>query len=109
MGLRRVVSPDVVFLRSPVVWHNQFKKTHDALSASASYTTSGDTTKVSGARKQCRSCRQTGPAHHLPGKKGLLAHGLAARRKAASIAYTLIDTAKMNRLDPQAWLAEVLL
>ena len=28
--------------------------------------------------------------------------------KAAAIAYTLIETAKLNGLDPQAWLAEVL-
>ena len=34
--------------------------------------------------------------------------GSPAGGKAASIAYTLIETAKMNGLDPQAWLAEVL-
>ena len=34
--------------------------------------------------------------------------GSAAGGKAASIAYTLIETAKMNGLDPQAWLTEVL-
>ena len=30
------------------------------------------------------------------------------RRNPHSIAYTLIETAKMNGLDPQAWLTEVL-
>ena len=33
---------------------------------------------------------------------------LPAGGKAASIAYTLFETAKMNALDPQAWLTEVL-
>ena len=28
--------------------------------------------------------------------------------KAAAIAYTLIETAKLNRVDPLAWLADVL-
>ena len=32
----------------------------------------------------------------------------SAGGKAAAIAYTLIETAKMNGLDPQAWLTEVL-
>ena len=39
----------------------------------------------------------------LERKMGSLAGG-----KAASIACTLIETAKMNGLDPQAWLTEVL-
>ena len=34
--------------------------------------------------------------------------GSPAGGKAAAIAYTLIETAKLNGLDPQAWLAEVL-
>jgi hypothetical protein len=34
--------------------------------------------------------------------------GLAAGCKAAAIAYTLIETAKLNRVDPQAWLADTL-
>ena len=34
--------------------------------------------------------------------------GSPAGGKAAAIAYTLIETAKMNGLDPQAWLTEVL-
>lgn len=29
-------------------------------------------------------------------------------RKAAAIAYTLIETAKLNGVDPQAWLTDVL-
>ena len=43
-----------------------------------------------------------------PGRKNYLFMGSAAGGKAASIAYTLIETAKMNGLDPQAWLADVL-
>ena len=42
------------------------------------------------------------------GRKNYLFMGSAAGGKAASIAYTLIETAKMNGLDPQAWLTEVL-
>ena len=38
------------------------------------------------------------------GRKNYLFMGSAAGGKAASIAYTLIETAKMNGLDPQAWL-----
>ena len=34
--------------------------------------------------------------------------GSAAGGKAAAIAYTLIETAKLNDIDPQAWLADVL-
>ena len=34
--------------------------------------------------------------------------GSAAGGKAAAIAYTLIETAKLNDVDPQAWLADVL-
>ena len=42
------------------------------------------------------------------GRKNYLFMGSAAGGKAASIAYTLIESARMNGLDPQAWLAEVL-
>ena len=42
------------------------------------------------------------------GRKNYLFLGSTAGGKAASIAYTLIETAKMNSLDPQAWLTEVL-
>ena len=42
------------------------------------------------------------------GRKNDLFMGSAAGGKAASIAYTLIETAKMNGVGPQAWLAAVL-
>ena len=42
------------------------------------------------------------------GRKDYLFMGSAAGGKAAAIAYTLIETAKLNDIDPQAWLAEVL-
>ena len=42
------------------------------------------------------------------GRKNYLFMGSAAGGKAAAIAYTLIETAKMNGVDPQAWLADVL-
>ena len=42
------------------------------------------------------------------GRKNYLFMGSAAAGKAAAIAYTLIETAKLNDLDPQAWLADVL-
>ena len=32
--------------------------------------------------------------------------GSAGGGKSAAIAYTLIETAKLNRVDPQAWLAD---
>ena len=41
------------------------------------------------------------------GRKNYLFMGSAAGGKAAAIAYTLIETAKMNGVDPQAWLADV--
>ena len=34
--------------------------------------------------------------------------GSASGGKAAAIAYTLIETARLNDLDPQAWFAQVL-
>ena len=42
------------------------------------------------------------------GRKNYLFMGSAAGGKAAAIACTLIETAKLNDIDPQAWLAEVL-
>ena len=42
------------------------------------------------------------------GRKNYLFMGSPAGGKAAAIAYTLIETAKLNDLDPQAWLADVL-
>lgn len=42
------------------------------------------------------------------GRKNYLFVGSAAGGKAAAITYTLIETARLNGVDPQAWLAEVL-
>lgn len=40
--------------------------------------------------------------------KQFLVVGSARGGRAASIAYTLIETARLNSVDPQAWLTEVL-
>ncbi len=43
------------------------------------------------------------------GRKELPVHGLGQRGgKSAAIAYALIETAKLNGIDPQAWLSDVL-
>jgi hypothetical protein len=42
------------------------------------------------------------------GKKNFLFVGSEAGGKSAAIAYTLIETAKLNGIDPQAWLTDVL-
>jgi transposase len=42
------------------------------------------------------------------GRKNYLFVGSPAGGKAAAIAYTLIETAKLNGVDPQAWLADIL-
>ena len=42
------------------------------------------------------------------GRKNYLFMGSASGGKAAAIAYTLIETARLNDVDPQAWLAQVL-
>ena len=42
------------------------------------------------------------------GRKNFLFVGSAGCGKSAAIAYTLIQTAKLNGVDPQAWLTEVL-
>lgn len=42
------------------------------------------------------------------GRKNYLFVGSASGGKAAAIAYTLIETAKLNGIDPQAWLADTL-
>ena len=42
------------------------------------------------------------------GRKNFLFVGSEGGGKSAAIAYTLIETAKMNRIDPQAWLTDVL-
>ena len=42
------------------------------------------------------------------GSKNYLFVGSEAGGKAAAIAYTLIETAKLNAVDPRAWLADTL-
>jgi transposase len=42
------------------------------------------------------------------GRKNFLFVGSAGGGKAAAIAYTLIESAKLNGVDPQAWLTDVL-
>ncbi len=42
------------------------------------------------------------------GRKNYLFMGSEGGGKAAAIAYTLIETAKLNNVDPQAWLTWVL-
>ena len=42
------------------------------------------------------------------GRKNYLFVGSEGGGKAAAIAYTLIETAKLNKVDPQAWLPWVL-
>ena len=42
------------------------------------------------------------------GRKNYLFMGSTSGGKAAAIAYTLIETARLNGIDPQAWLAQVL-
>ena len=42
------------------------------------------------------------------GRKNWLFMGSEAGGKSAAIAYTLIETAKMNNVNPEAWLAWVL-
>ena len=46
---------------------------------------------------------------HRPGQKELSLHGVSeGGGKSAAIAFTLIETAKLNGVDPQAWLTDVL-
>ncbi|SDG54440.1 Transposase IS66 family protein [Thalassobaculum litoreum DSM 18839] len=42
------------------------------------------------------------------GRKNYLFMGSEGGGKAGAIAYTLIETAKLNGVDPQAWLTDVL-
>ena len=42
------------------------------------------------------------------GRKNYLFMGSTSGGRAAAIAYTLIETARLNGVDPQAWLARVL-
>lgn len=47
-------------------------------------------------------------ARYRPGEKILVVLRLGSRRRAAAVIYSLIFTAKMNDIDPPAWLADVL-
>ena len=42
------------------------------------------------------------------GRKNFLFVGSKGGGKSAAVAYTLIETAKLNGVDPQAWLTDVL-
>ena len=42
------------------------------------------------------------------GRKNYLFMGSDRGGRSAAIAYTLIETAKLNKVDPQAWLTDVL-
>ena len=42
------------------------------------------------------------------GRKNYLFMGSERGGKSAAIAYTLIETAKLNGVDPQAWLTDIL-
>ena len=42
------------------------------------------------------------------GRKSYLFVGSEAGGKAAALAYTLIETAKLNTVDPEAWLADII-
>ena len=42
------------------------------------------------------------------GRKNYLFVGSQTGGKSAAIAYTLIETAKLNGVDPQAWLTDIL-
>ena len=42
------------------------------------------------------------------GRKNWIFVGSEGGGKAAAIAYTLVETAKLNGVDPQAWLTDVL-
>ena len=60
---------------------------------------------LSGIGQQHR--RAVHAAHPL-GRKNYLFMGSEGGGKSAAIAYTLIETAKLNGVDPQAWLTDVL-
>jgi transposase len=50
----------------------------------------------------------TGDEADRAGRRNYLFVGSAGGGKAAAIAYTLIESAKLNGVDPQAWLTDVL-
>ena len=55
-----------------------------------------------------RSGAERGMRGVAVGRKNWLFAGSEGGGKAAAIAFTLIETAKLNDVDPQAWLAHVL-
>ena len=53
-------------------------------------------------------CRRAGPARYRSGRKAWLFAGSQRGGERAAFMVTLIVTAKLNDIDPQAWLADVL-
>ena len=54
------------------------------------------------------NCSERSMKPMAPGRKNHLFVGSEGGGKSAAIAYRLIETAKLNRVDPQAWLADIL-
>ena len=54
------------------------------------------------------NCAQRAMRAIALGRKNYLFVGSPSGGKSAAIAYTLIETAKLNGVDPQAWLADTL-
>ena len=72
---------------------------------------------TSGKQGQNRSAKASMPDNNTAerairplavGRKNYLFVGSPSGGKSAAIAYTLIETAKLNDVDPQAWLTDVL-
>ena len=61
-----------------------------------------------GAREEPGLASERDAAKRALGRKNYLFMGSASGGRAAAIAYTLIETARLNGVDPQAWLADVL-
>ncbi len=62
-----------------------------------------------GSEEEDKNGRDSTNYDRLPlGRKNYLFMGSEGGGKAAAIAYTLIETAKLNSVDPQAWLTDVL-
>ena len=53
-------------------------------------------------------CRRASPARNCPWTKVMAVRGSDRGGERAAVMYSLIVTAKMNDVDPQAWLADVL-
>ena len=53
-------------------------------------------------------CRAGSPLHAALGRKAWLFCGSDRGGQRAAVLYTLIQTARLNNVDPQAWLADVL-